>query len=121
MPRPRLLIVVLVAALAVIGAGCARKQQGGYKRAKTEGLDLKAGGLKYQIQLSRSLNPQLELDRSLLRYVPPGEHQPTATQEWFGIWLRTENDSTKPAFSATKFEIEDSLGKRYTPIRLDPK
>jgi hypothetical protein len=119
--RPRLLVFVLLAAIAAFGAGCARKQEGGYKRAKTEGLDLGAGHLKYQIQLSRSLNPKNELDRSLLRFAPTDVNKPSPKQEWFGIWLRVENDGKKPQFSASRFEILDSLGKRYKPIPLDAK
>lgn len=119
MRNPRLLLLLL-AALAMGATGCERKRDA-YKRAKTEGLHLDAGGLKYQIQLSRLMNPKIALDRSLLRDVPPTEQKPNREQAYFGVWLEIENDSKGIHQSASQFEIEDSLGKKYEPIAIDPE
>jgi hypothetical protein len=120
MVSPRRLILVPLAALALVGAGCEKKESA-YKEAKTEGLYLRAGGLKYQIQLSRSLNPRIQPDLELLRGIPASEKAPGKTEEWFGVWIRVENDGTKPHFSASQFEIEDSLGNKYEPVAIKVK
>src|SRR3954453_20529495 len=123
MVSPRLLLLVLLSAFVAVVAGCSGKESA-YKEAKSEGLYLRAGGLKYQIQLSRTLNPRMAPDNEFLRGIPrseklpgkafraglpPPEKLPGKDEEWFGVWLRDENDSDKPHFAARRFEITDSL------------
>jgi hypothetical protein len=109
----RLLAAVLMSLCAVASAGCEKKDA--YTDAPTEGSYLAAGGLKYQIQDSRELNPSLVEDRAYLRRLPADERKLTKNQTWFGVWLRVENDSDRPLRSAESFEITDTLGKVYSP------
>jgi hypothetical protein len=114
---PRLLLLVLLASFVAVVAGCGEKEEA-YKEAKSEGLYLRAGGLKYQIQLSRTLNPRMAPDNEFLRGLPRSEKLPGKDEEWFGVWLRVENDSDKPHFAARRFEITDSLDKVYEPVAI---
>jgi hypothetical protein len=112
MPRPVAALVLVVVALAV--AGCDKHDA--YTHADTEGLYLAAGGLTYQVQLSRELNPGLVEDHAYLHDLPPGSTPPSRDQEWFGVWLRIENQTNRPIRSTSGFEITDTLGRTYKPI-----
>jgi hypothetical protein len=48
-------VLVIVAVLALVGCG---RGEGVLTTAETEGLYLDVGGLKYQVQLSRYMNPK---------------------------------------------------------------
>jgi hypothetical protein len=111
---PLLSTVALIAALA-LGA-C-----GGQKQPTThgdgEGAYIQAGPLVYQVQLSRELNPESVEDREYLQ----GLSVPTqlaGDEEWFGVWLRVENDNTDVLPAASQFKIVDTLGTEYDPYTL---
>lgn len=115
----RLVLVALTLALAaVLLAGCGAHPKG-YTKADTEGLDLAAGGLKYQVQQSRELNPTLTEDREVLRGLPPHTKRPGKNEVWFGIWLRVENDGPVTHTSSDNFEITDAEDNQYHPVELD--
>jgi hypothetical protein len=113
----RLLAVVSVSLCAVGSAGC--DKQDAYTEAPTEGTYLAAGGLKYQIQLSRELNQSLVEDRAYLRRLPADERKLQPGQTWFGVWMRVQNDSDQFLRSADSFEITDTLDKVYSPEPSD--
>jgi hypothetical protein len=111
--------LVLVAAVALSTAGCANKEDPTIV-AETEGVYLDLAGMKYQIQMSRYLNPSDVEDRSYLAGLPSGV-QPTGNEVWFGIWMRVENESKKPLPVATEYEIHDTQGAVYRPVPIDAK
>ena len=53
----RLLTLMTLAAVVVGVAGCGADKQEARTQGATEGLYLDVGGLKYQVQISRILNP----------------------------------------------------------------
>jgi hypothetical protein len=114
--------LVLVALLAAVLAGCGSKQSAYTTVSNTsltgEATYLAAGGLTYQIQLSRELNPSLIQDRTYLAGVPRSAGRPSADEEWFGIWLRVENPRSRPIRSTGGFYLIDTLGNRYYPVPM---
>ena len=111
------LALIAVAALAV--SGCGNKQET-TTTAETEGIYLDLGGMKYQIQMSRYLNPSDVEDRSFLTGLPTGV-QPTGNEVWFGIWMRVQNETDKPLPVATEYEIHDTQDAVYRPVPIDAK
>jgi len=111
--------LVLVAAVALSTAGCANKEDPTIV-AETEGIYLDLAGMKYQIQMSRYLNPSEVEDRSYLLGLPTGV-KPTGGEVWFGIWMRVQNESQKALPVATEYEIHDTQGAVYRPVPLDRK
>jgi hypothetical protein len=119
-PRPvrALLLLALAAAFAAPLAGCANKLET-RTLGQTEGLYIDVGQLKYQVQMSRIINPSDTEDRSYLAGLPAGSAQPTGAEAWFGVWVRVENtnsDKTLPA--ARDFSITDTQGHVFKPVAL---
>lgn len=117
MPRLlRLLLTVSVLALAVAGCG---RGEGVKTTAETEGLYLDIAGLKYQVQLSRYLNPSDVEDRDLLADLPEGVVEPGPDETWFGVWVRVQNTSGEPREAADTWEIHDTQENIYRPVAND--
>jgi hypothetical protein len=112
-------LVALAAAVSLAASGCANKQEN-TTVAATEGIYLDLAGMKYQIQMSRYLNPSDVEDRSYLLGLPSGV-QPGANEVWFGIWMRVQNETQKPLPVATQYEIHDTQGAVYRPVPIDAK
>jgi hypothetical protein len=111
-------LVALLAVTALAAAGCGNKTSAPTTNADTEGIYLDLGGMKYQIQMSRYLNPADIEDRDYLHGLSPGE-QSAAGQVWFGIWMRVENESGRPLPVATEYTITDTQHQVYRPVALD--
>jgi hypothetical protein len=108
---------ILLATALVALAGCGSETTATV--ADTEGLYLDINGLKYQIEMSRYMNPADVEDRQYLVGLPEGTEPPAADETWFGVWVRVENtseDETRPA--ASNWEIHDTQEKVYRPIPL---
>ena len=72
----RLIVLCALFAGALAAAGCGANSETGIQQAATdEGQYLEVGGLKYQVQISRQLNPSDNEDRGYLVGVPSGEQQ----------------------------------------------
>jgi hypothetical protein len=114
----RRLAFALLAVAALAASGCASSETGQLKNnAETEGIYLDLGGMKYQIQMSRYLNPSDVEDRSYLLGLPEGV-KPSGRETWFGIWMRVQNESDKPLPVATDYEIHDTQGAVYRPVPI---
>jgi hypothetical protein len=114
---PRLVLALL---LALVAAGCG-SGTGVQTTAETEGLYLDINGLKYQIEMSRYMNPSDVEDRDYFIGLPSGTAQPAADETWFGVWVRVENVSDETRPSADRWEIHDTLDNVYRPIPVDTK
>ena len=111
-------LVLALAILAAVVAGCGKDE--GRTVAETEGLYLDINGLKYQIQMSRYLNPADVEDREYLIGLPEGTEELAPNEIYFGVWVRVENtseDETLPA--ATVWEIHDTQENVYRPMAID--
>jgi hypothetical protein len=117
----RLLRIALSTALVtVVAAGCGGGT-GVVTTAETEGLYLDINGLKYQIEMSRYMNPSDVEDREYLVGLPETTPPPSGDEIYFGVWVRVENVSeteTRPA--ASVWEIHDTQENIYRPLPIDP-
>ena len=119
--RPARVLILLALAMvcAAALAGCANKIET-RTIGNTEGLYIDVGELKYQVQLSRIINPNDEEDRAYLAGLPAGTAQPSSDEAWFGVWMRVQNVRSKQTFpSANEFSISDTQEHTFTPIELE--
>ena len=86
--------------------------------AETEGIYLDVDGLKYQVQISRQLNPGLVDDRDYFTGVSSEDRDLSKDEEWFGVWLMAENVEKEPLPNAIDFEIRDTQENVYRPIQI---
>jgi hypothetical protein len=120
MPRHARLALLCVAALAALAAaGCGNKHDK-VTLAETEGIYVTVDDLKYQIQISRILNPAALDDSAYLQGMAEGEEEPADDEVWYGIFMRVENDRDEPQPTAEEFKIVDTQGDEFEPIELDP-
>lgn len=118
MARPLLTLISCVALLGLL-AGCGNRHEGPRTEAETEGLYLQLGGLDYQIQISRQLNPQDTEDKGFLIGLPEGYELPTAEEAWFAVFLRISNQTDEARPVADDYEIHDADENVYTPVPID--
>ena len=117
---PRVTVLVAALACAVLTAGCGNKLETRTQGA-TEGLYLDQDDLKYQVQISRYLNPADIEDRTYLSGLPPNTPAPAGDETYFGVFMRVSNATDKTITPANDFEITDTQGNVYRPIPLDSK
>ncbi|MBJ7520036.1 MAG: hypothetical protein JHC84_10105 [Solirubrobacteraceae bacterium] len=115
----RFLILATVAVAALFAAGCGNKEDV-VLEGKTEGIYLDVGELKYQVQISRQLNPLDTEDQEYLTAVSPTERDLEPDETWFGVFMRVQNTTDEPLPVASRFEIEDTQGTVFRPILLGP-
>ena len=108
---------VLVALAALALGACGNKEEVTL-HGTTEGVYIDVGDLTYQIQLSRILEPSEREDQAYLKGLPQGL-APGADEVWFAVFLRVENQTDRPLRPAADFEIVDTQGNKYTPVRID--
>ena len=116
--RFALLCLASVAALAA--AGCSSKHEI-VTVAETEGIYITVDELKYQIQISRILDPASPEDQAYLRGVSETEAELAEDEVWYGIFMRVENDKDDPHEMAETFAIRDTEGNDFEPVDLDPE
>jgi hypothetical protein len=120
MPRAaRLLLAAFAAAAALATAGCG-SDEGPQTSGNTEGIYIDVGDLKYQVQISRILNPADIEDQGYLRGISEGV-TPADDEVWFAIFMRVQNETGKPLKPADTFTIKDTAGDEYTALNLDDK
>jgi hypothetical protein len=113
----RLLTCLVAVAVALTVSACGNKEAETL-HGDTEGSYLDLGGMKYQVQISRQLNPASVEDRDYLVGLPRDQRQPPAGQEWFAVFMRVENDGEKPARAATDYTITDTQDTKFKPVQI---
>jgi len=114
-----LLLLALSVASVVALTGCGNKQEV-RTVGETEGIYIDVGDLRYQVQLSRIINPYDMEDRWYLQGLPGGAPQPKPNEAWFGVWMRVQNSTdSKRLAAADEFEIVDTQENTFTPIELE--
>src|SRR3954463_9310039 len=112
----KLVLLVLVAAFV---AGCGNKEPV-ITKAETEGVYVDVGGLTYQVQLSRFLNPGDIEDAQYLAGLPEGiPKQLPGDEIWFGVWMRVKNYSEETLTPTGTFTIVDTEGAEFRPVPLN--
>jgi hypothetical protein len=113
-------IIAAMLALAVGLAACGHKEaHPTVANANNNGGYVDAGPVTYQLQISRVLNPYQTEDSNYVKGLPAGFSPPTASQEWYGVFLWAKNQTSEPQTTTAKFLVEDTQGNRYYPIPLN--
>jgi hypothetical protein len=115
--RLRALCLSALAALALAGCGAEDPEA---TVANTEGLYLEVDELKYQVQISRILNPADVEDQAYLRGVSEGV-APAADEVWFGVFMRVQNETDHTLRPADAYELIDTTERRFPALNLDPE
>jgi hypothetical protein len=115
----RLSVLLSAALVAVALSACGKHEAKGLVRtAETEGIYLDVSDLKYQIQVSRQLNPYDTQDRPYLAGIPADQVKLAPDQVWFGIFMRVQNETKQALRPADDIEITDSQDEVFKPIEL---
>lgn len=109
------LSVALVAALVPL-SGCGAETE--VVEGESEGIYLDVGELRYQVQISRQLNPSDADDRSYLQGIPLNERRLEKGESWFGVFVLVQNETKERHRAAGEFEIEDTQGQKFEPLEL---
>jgi hypothetical protein len=120
---PRRLLTLLAALVAMAGLSACGKHQdedAPVKHAETEGIYLDIDHLKYQVQVSRQLNPYDVQDKAYLANVPPAERALAPDETWFGVFLRVQNETARARLPAGDIKIVDTTEQVFLPLRLPP-
>ena len=120
MLRPiRLLALAALVTGAIAAAGCGEDLQQGQVQAVTdEGLYLNLSGLKYQVQISRFLNPHNLEDSAYLKGLPSGT-QISSKEIWFAVFMRVENDGDRTETATSDYSITDTQHNTFRPVPLN--
>jgi hypothetical protein len=116
----RLRPITIIAAVAVsLALGACGNKEAKVSHGSTEGTYLNVGGLYYQVQISRQLNPRDSEDRDYLVGVNPADATLKPDETWFAVFMRVQNASTKTAHqAATEYVIRDTQGNVFNPMPL---
>ena len=113
------LLAVLAGLIAVAGCGQTEESAANSSSSATsEGTYLELNGLKYQVQMSRYLNPHDPEDAAYLRGLPSGLKL-GKDDIWFAVFMRVENDGEQTGHSSGEFEITDTEHNTFRPVPLD--
>jgi hypothetical protein len=114
----RLLVISAALVCALLAAGCGNKQET-VTLGETEGIYLDIDELKYQVQISRYMNPNDVEDKSYLIGLPSSTAQPAGDETWFGVFIRVQNTTDETIAPANDFTIVDTQENVYRPIPID--
>lgn len=115
-------LAFLLASLLVSGSlsACGKHESTGPVRvAETEGIYLDVSDLKYQVQVSRQLNPSDVQDKAYLTGIPAAERELKADEVWFGVFLRVQNETKEALQPSADIEIEDTQAEIFKPLELE--
>lgn len=77
---------------------------------------LDVGPLKYEVQLSRELNPANTEDAAYLQGLSEAERKLAPGQQWFAVFVQVYNETNHDLPSARELTITDTQGNAYIPI-----
>lgn len=117
--RPIAVLLVLLAGGGLAACGKHRDEEAPVQHIEFEGHYLSLGELKYQVQITRQLNPDDVQDRAFLQGVPQDERELAADEVWFGVFMQVENEAEEPQTPSGDIEVIDTQEKVYKPIDLD--
>jgi len=126
----RLWIIVCALAVALAVGACGSSKHVNVKPGELTGHEvgneandgsyIQAGPITYQLEISRELNPYSVQDKPLVAGLPKGFAPPTANQIWYGVFIWAKNQHHRAYRTSDNFEIVDSEGTTYYPIKLNP-
>lgn len=108
-------LLIAVAALGLSACG-AESTTSASEPATSEAQYLDLAGLKYQVQLTRQINPTLPEDADYFKGLTPQEKFLPKGDIWFGVFIRVENEYKRSIPSAREFSIKDTVGNEFLPV-----
>jgi len=119
--RPRRLCALLAALLlAGVLSACGKHQSTGPVRtAETEGIYLDVSDLKYQVQVTRQLEPNDVQDKAFLVGVPEDERELESNEVWFAVLMRVQNVTDEDLLPASDITITDTQEQEFEPLELE--
>jgi hypothetical protein len=119
--KARLLPLLSALALAAGLSACGHKEAHPTQAdANNNGSYIDAGPVTYQLEISRELNPYSTEDSAYVKGLPVGTSPPSAAQLWYGVFLWAKNQTHHDQTTVKDFEITDTQGNTYYPLKLDP-
>jgi hypothetical protein len=112
----RRLLTSLAVVIAAVAIGACGTKEDRVLHGTTEGTYLDLGALKYQVQISRLLNPASIEDRAYFTGLDASQRQLPAGQEWFAVFMRVENDGEQAGRAATDYTITDTQNTKFRPM-----
>lgn len=110
---------VLASAVAVGALAACGSDPQDITRGESEAAYLNIAGLKYQVQLTRQLNPADIEDQRYLSGLTDQNMQLPQNEVWFAVFMRVENEGNSPQPAASDFTIEDTQDNEFKPIPVD--
>ena len=112
-----LLALTAVLALSACGESHSKVTTGTYAGESGQNAPyLDVGPLKYEVQLSRELNPSNTEDAQYLAGLSPEEAKLAPGQEWFAVFVQVYNTGSQPQTAADSITVTDTQGNTYTPL-----
>jgi hypothetical protein len=115
-------LIVLCGLLLTVGLAACGHQSAhqNFADANNDGDYVSAGYITYQLQISRELNQYGTEDAAYIKGLPAGVSANLGpNQLWYGVFLWAKNQSGRPATTTDNFEITDTEGNVYRPVKLD--
>lgn len=110
------LFVAVAAALTLSACG---NKTNSIHGGEAEGVYLNVGKLKYQVEISRQLNPgSIPEDKTFVQDVAKGSQTLAPDELWFAVFVRVENPTHQPVAPATYFTISDTQGDVFEPVHI---
>jgi len=88
--------------------------------ANNNGGYVDAGPVTYQLQISRELNQYDTEDSQYVKGLPLGTVPPTPAEFWYGVFMWAKNQTSRTQVTTDNFDIVDTQGNRYYPLKLIP-
>ena len=120
MNRLRPLVLAAIAVLAAVSLTACGNKKNEERFAANEGIYFESGDLKYQVQITRQLNPKQAMDSELMQGIAPAQRLIKPDELWFATFLRVENESGNTQHLASRFVIRDTNGDQFFPVPINP-
>ncbi len=117
----RLWLILGALVLALGLAACGNEQaHPTVADANNDGDYVDAGPVTYQLQISRELNQYSTEDSQYVKGLPAGYGTTLGPNElYYGVFLWAKNQTNKPQTTSDNFEVTDTEGDVYRPLKLD--
>lgn len=116
--RPLALLATLLAATLAGACGNHRDEEARVVHIESEGLYLNVGELKYQVQISRQLNPGDAQDRPYLAGIPEPLRELADDEVWFGVFVQVQNEADEPRRPSDDITVLDTQETVFRPVPL---
>jgi hypothetical protein len=116
--RHALALAAAATVAAMPAAGCGEEEE----LNVVEGEPLELGELRYNVQITRFLNPRDPEDVAYLE----GQRDPAEDESYLGVFMTVENEGEETVEVASAFDVVDTRGEEFesleseSPYALEP-